>query len=139
MLDEIGEFSHVDDWIERHLGDGEDLMGFGHRVYRMCGPRADALKDMVNRVQNTRPRMALAETAEKAAMEALKVRHLNRNLETSVELITAILLEGTGLPRDLFAPVFATGRVLGWTAHIYEKVTSSFLIWRRRAMQVRYP
>jgi citrate synthase len=128
MLDEIGEFSRVDDWINQHLGDGERLMGFGHRVYRTRDPRADVLKGVVNRVQNTRGRMALAETVEKAAIEALKVRYPDRNLETNVELFTAVLLEGIGLPRDLFTPVFAMGRVLGWTAHIYEQVASSRLI-----------
>ncbi len=128
MLDEIGDSSHVDGWIERHLGDGERLMGFGHRVYRTRDPRADVLKGVVNRVQNTRARMALAETVEKAAIGALKVRYPDRNLDTNVELFTAVLLEGIGLPRELFTPVFAMGRVLGWTAHIYEQVASSRLI-----------
>lgn len=128
MLDEIGDSSRVGGWIEQHLGDGERLMGFGHRVYRTRDPRADVLKGVVNRVQNTRARIALAETVEKAAIEALKVRYPDRNLDTNVELFTAVFLEGIGLPRDLFTPVFAMGRVLGWTAHIYEQVASSRLI-----------
>ena len=38
MLDEIGEPSNIDAWIDRHLGDGERLMGFGHRVLSHPGP-----------------------------------------------------------------------------------------------------
>ena len=128
MLDEIGDESQVDDWIARHLGDGERLMGFGHRIYRTRDPRADVLKGVVERIVNTRDRMALAEAVEKASIAALAARYPDRNLDTNVELFTAVLLEGVGLSRDLFTPVFAMGRVLGWTAHIFEQVASSRLI-----------
>ena len=128
MLDEIGDPSRIDAWIEKHLGDGERLMGFGHRVYRTRDPRADVLKGVVARARNTRARMALAERVEKAAIAALAARYPDRNLDTNVELFTAVLLEGIGLPRALFTPVFAMGRVLGWTAHIFEQVASNRLI-----------
>ncbi|MFT6581263.1 MAG: citrate synthase, partial [Alphaproteobacteria bacterium] len=88
----------------------------------------DVLKSVVERVQNTRERMALAELVEKAAIAELAQRYPNRNLDTNVELFTAVLLEGIGLPRDLFTPVFAMGRVLGWTAHIFEQIDSARLI-----------
>ena len=128
MLDEIGDTSRVAGWIEQHLGDGARLMGFGHRVYRTRDPRADVLKEVVVGLSNTRARMDLAEEVEKAAIAALAARYPNRNLDTNVELFTAVLLEGIELPRDLFTPVFAMGRVLGWTAHIFEQVASSRLI-----------
>ena len=128
MLDEVGDTSQVDDWIARHLGDGERLMGFGHRVYRTRDPRADVLKRVVGQIQNTQARMALAEAVEQAAIAALAARYPDRNLDTNVELFTAVLLEGIGLPRELFTPVFAMGRVLGWTAHIFEQVASNRLI-----------
>ena len=128
MLDEIGEPSNIAAWIDQHLGDGERLMGFGHRVYRTRDPRADVLKTVVAHIQNTRERMDLAERVEKAAIAELAQRYPNRNLDTNVELFTAVLLEGIGLPRDLFTPVFAMGRVLGWTAHIFEQIDSARLI-----------
>lgn len=128
MLDEIGSEANIQPWIDRHLGDGERLMGFGHRVYRTRDPRADVLKGVVERLKNTRERMDIAEKVERAAIAELAARYPNRNLNTNVELFTAVLLEGIGLPRDLFTPVFAMGRVLGWTAHIYEQVASSRLI-----------
>ena len=128
MLDEIGQPSNISAWIDQHLGDGERLMGFGHRVYRTRDPRANVLKHVVARIQNTRERMDLAELVEKAAIAELAQRYPDRNLDTNVELFTAVLLEGIGLPRDLFTPVFAMGRVLGWTAHIFEQVESARLI-----------
>lgn len=128
MLDEIGDEARIAGWIDKHLGDGERLMGFGHRVYRTRDPRADVLKGVVGRVRNTRARMALAEQVEKAAIAELAARYPDRSLDTNVELFTAVLLEGIGLPRELFTPVFAMGRVLGWTAHVFEQVASNRLI-----------
>ena len=36
------------------------------------------------------------------------------------EFYTALLLDALGLPRALFTPLFAVGRVAGWTAHAME-------------------
>ena len=128
MFDDIGDEAGIQNWIDQHLGDGERLMGFGHRVYRTRDPRADVLKGVVARVGNTRERMDFAEKVERAAIDALAARYPERNLDTNVELFTAVLLEGIGLPRDLFTPMFAMGRVLGWTAHVLEQVASNRLI-----------
>ena len=125
MLDEIGDTSRVAGWIEQHLGDGARLMGFGHRVYRTRDPRADVLKEVVVGLSNTRARMDLAEEVEKAAIAALAARYPNRNLDTNVELFTAVLLEGIELPRDLFTPVFAMGRVLGCAPRSCRRMSGS--------------
>ena len=39
-----------------------------------------------------------------------------------------LLLDAVGIPRDLFTPVFAMGRVLGWVAHVWEQEKSGRLI-----------
>src|SRR6202000_889294 len=44
MLDAIGAPENARPWLERALDRGDRLMGFGHRVYRVRDPRADALK-----------------------------------------------------------------------------------------------
>ncbi|HSS52700.1 MAG TPA: citrate/2-methylcitrate synthase, partial [Thermoanaerobaculia bacterium] len=41
---------------------------------------------------------------------------------------TALLLHGLGLPTALFTPIFAVGRVAGWTAHALEQLATGRLI-----------
>ena len=50
MLDEIGRPENAQAWLEAALDRGDRLMGFGHRVYRVRDPRADALKRAVARL-----------------------------------------------------------------------------------------
>lgn len=54
--------------------------------------------------------------------------HPDRPLDTNVEFYTALALEAVGLPRELFTLAFAMGRVLGWTAHIFEQEQAGRLI-----------
>lgn len=132
MLDEIGEPANARAWIEQALARGDRLMGFGHRVYRVRDPRADALKAAVRRLNdgsNTRPgRLAFAEAVETAALAILKEKKPNRPLDTNVEFYTALLLEALGLPPTAFTCVFAMGRVAGWIAHAREQVAGGRLI-----------
>ena len=50
MLDAIGSSERIKPWVDSALARGERLMGFGHRVYRVRDPRADVLKDAIERL-----------------------------------------------------------------------------------------
>jgi citrate synthase len=132
MLDAIGEPANARAWIEAALDRGERLMGFGHRVYRVRDPRADALKGALRRLDlasSARPgRLALAEAVEAAALAILKDRKPDRPLDTNVEFYTALLLEALGLPPAAFTCVFAMGRAAGWIAHAREQLAGGRLI-----------
>jgi citrate synthase len=132
MLDAIGEPANARAWIEQALDRGERLMGFGHRVYRVRDPRADALKAAVRRLgaaRGQRPgRLALAEAVEAAALAILKARKPDRPLDVNVEFYTALLLEALGFPPEAFTCVFAMGRVAGWIAHAREQIAGGRLI-----------
>ena len=132
MLDAIGEPSNARAWIEHALDSGERLMGFGHRVYRVRDPRADALKRAVRALgegSNALPgRLAFAEAVEQAALDILKVRKPDRSLQTNVEFYTALLLEALAFPPEAFTCVFAIGRVAGWIAHAREQLAGGRLI-----------
>ncbi len=103
-------------------------MGCGHRVYRARDPRADVLKAALLPLRGATNRIAFAERVERAALAALARHHPGRRLETNVEFYTALLLDAVGIPRDLFTPVFAMGRVLVWTAHAYEQLGTGRLV-----------
>jgi citrate synthase len=132
MLDAIGTPENARAWIEDALARGDRLMGFGHRVYRVRDPRADALKAAVRKLtegSNVMPgRLAFAEAVERAALAILKERKPDRSLQTNVEFYTALLLEALAYPPSAFTCVFATGRVSGWIAHAREQLAGGRLI-----------
>ncbi|MGV8830850.1 MAG: citrate synthase/methylcitrate synthase [Devosia sp.] len=132
MLDAVGIPEQAPAWIAAELARGERLMGFGHRIYRVRDPRADALKSAVRMLAQSGAidpaRLALAEAIERSALAQLKAKKPDRPLETNVEFYTALLLEALGFPRQAFTGVFAMGRVGGWIAHAREQAETGRLI-----------
>ncbi|UJQ94925.1 citrate synthase/methylcitrate synthase [Mariluticola halotolerans] len=132
MLDAIGTPSNAETWLENAMARGDRLMGFGHRIYRVRDPRADALKaglaNLAAEGSIDSDRLILAETIETAALALLARKKPDRALETNVEFYTALLLEALGFPRAAFTCVFAMGRTTGWIAHAREQAENGRLI-----------
>lgn len=132
MLDAIATSANATPWLSGALDRGDRLMGFGHRIYRVRDPRADALKTAVRLLATSGAidpqRLALAEAIEAAALDLLKRKKPDRPLDTNVEFYTALLLEALGFPRTAFTCVFAMGRIAGWLAHAREQITTGRLI-----------
>jgi len=131
-LDSIGQPDRASAWLQEKLARGERLMGFGHRIYRVRDPRADALKgalqSLIRAGQVDARRLRLAEAVEASALELLAAKKPDRPLQTNVEFYTALLLEALGFPREAFTCVFAIGRTCGWIAHAREQILSGRLI-----------
>jgi citrate synthase len=128
---EIGTPERAEPVLRAMLARGERLMGFGHRIYRVRDPRADVLGAAAERFYaagGDAALYALARHVEATALRLLRERKPDRRLDTNVEFYTALLLHGIGLPRELFTPVFAVGRVAGWTAHCLEQLRDGRLI-----------
>jgi len=132
MLDAIGTAENAEPWIDAALARGDRLMGFGHRIYRVRDPRADALKGALRPLtaagEVDASRVALAEGVEAAALALLKRKKPDRALDTNVEFYTALLLEALGFPRSAFTCVFTMGRTGGWIAHAREQASTGRLI-----------
>jgi citrate synthase len=131
-LDSIDSPEAASTWLQDALDRGERLMGFGHRVYRVRDPRADALKEAIKSLaqagQVDPHRLRLAESVEAAALDLLAKKKPNRPLQTNVEFYTALLLEALDIPREAFTCVFAAGRSGGWIAHAREQMLNGRLI-----------
>jgi len=132
---EVGSPERAEAVLRAKLDRGERLMGFGHRVYRVRDPRADVLAGAAERFftgEGAGPEEArlweLARAVETTALSLLRERKPDRRLETNVEFNTALLLHGIGLPKDLFTPAFAIGRLGGWSAHCLEQLATDRLI-----------
>ena len=131
MLDAIEASGDATAWLSDEIAHGERIMGFGHRIYRVRDPRADALKAVVRQLASrneTGSRLAFAETVEQAALEVLRIAKPQRSIQTNVEFYTALLLEAVGFPKEAFSNVFAAGRVAGWIAHAREQQATGRLI-----------
>ena len=131
MLDEIGEAAKARAWLSGAVKRGDRLMGFGHRIYKVRDPRADALKAAVRKLAAKGTgggRIAFAEAVEQAALDVLRTEKPGRSLDTNVEFYTALLLEALGFPPEAFTCVFAMGRTAGWIAHAREQLASGRLI-----------
>jgi hypothetical protein len=76
-----------------------------------------------------------AQAFEEIAVDVLSGYKPDRPLETNVEFYTAILLDGVGVPKDLFTAAFAVSRVGGWMVHAREQLAVNRLI-RPRARYV---
>ncbi|MFB9950810.1 citrate synthase/methylcitrate synthase [Rhizobium puerariae] len=139
MLDAVGGAAHARAWLGQALDRGERLMGFGHRVYRVRDPRADALKKALRPLiatgQVDQARIGLAEAVEQAALAILRERKPDRPLDVNVEFYTALLLDALKFPREAFTGVFAIGRTAGWIAHAREQALEGRLI-RPRSIYV---
>lgn len=136
MLDAVGNPENATNWVRDELDAGRRIMGMGHRVYRVRDPRAAALEDALDGLHTER--LAIARAVEAAAESELARRHPDRPLRANVEFYTAILLEAVGVPRELFTPLFAAGRVVGWLAHIDEEAKVGRIL-RPRAEYVGPP
>jgi citrate synthase len=65
---------------------------------------------------------------EDVAVDILADRYPERRLDTNVEFYTAALLDGVGVPKELFTTSFAVSRVGGWMAHALEQLDDNRLV-----------
>ena len=132
MVFAIGSAECAEPYLRAKLAQGERLMGFGHRIYKVRDPRAEVLGAAARKFYNDEGRAdtlyELATAVEATAVRLLHEYKPGRNLQTNVEFYTALLLHGLGLPVELFTPTFAIGRVAGWVGHAREQIATGRLI-----------
>jgi citrate synthase len=128
QLTQIGDVDHAERWIRGALGRGERLMGFGHRIYRTTDPRAEALRHVAEGMAANAAWLRLAIDVEDVALRLLAEHKPDRVLKTNVEYYASVVLDGVGLPPDLYTPAFAVARTAGWCAHVLEQAEHGRLI-----------
>jgi len=124
MLDEIGTLDRVEEVVTGKLGRHERIMGFGHRVYKVEDPRATILRQWSRRLGEAKGDLRYYRLLEKV----VEVVHREKGLYPNLDLYSGSVYTLLGIPHDLFTPVFATSRVVGWTAHVLEEYDDLRLI-----------
>src|SRR5438128_113327 len=128
QLHEMGSPAAAEAWIRAALARGERLMGFGHRVYRAYDPRAAALRKEAEGLAAVAGWLQNAIAIEEIALRLLEEHKPDYPIKTNVEYYAAAVLQGVGLPPNLFPATFALARHAGWTAHALEQATANVLI-----------
>lgn len=139
MLDEIGDESNIDAFIERakDKNDPFRLMGFGHRVYKNFDPRAQVMRESCDEVlevlgMEDDPLFRIARRLEKIALE--DEYFIKKKLYPNVDFYSGIILKALGIPVNMFTVIFATGRTVGWIAHWHEMISGEYRIGRPRQL-----
>ena len=124
----------VADYIEKifkkEAGDGTGLVyGMGHAVYTLSDPRAVMLKSKAQQLAREKNRMDefnLLDAVEHLTPEVFeKVKGHRRDLCANVDLYSGFVYDMLNIPTDLYTPLFAVGRVVGWCAHRMEELINS--------------
>jgi citrate synthase len=128
MLEEIGDVSHIDEYIKRakDKNDSFKLMGFGHRVYKNFDPRAKLMRETCHEVLNELglhddPLFKLAIQLEKIALE--DEYFIEKKLYPNVDFYSGIVQRALGIPTQMFTGIFAMARTIGWIAQWNEMIS----------------
>ena len=113
QLHEMGSVKGGEAWMRAALARGERLMGFGHRVYRAYDPRAAALRTVAEGLTDVAGWLEMAVRVEEVALRVLAELKPGRVIKTNVEYYAAAVLQGVGLPPNLFPATFALARHAG--------------------------
>jgi citrate synthase len=127
MLEEIGEPENVEQYMADLLAAKKKVMGFGHRVYKAKDPRAKILEKMSEELgkRTGQPKwFAMSRRVEEIFQPLIAAKGIYPN----VDFYSASAYHVMGIPRDLFTPIFACSRVVGWTAHLLEQYADNRLI-----------
>jgi len=134
MLDEIGDEENAEAWILDAIAKKKKIMGLGHRVYKAYDPRARILHsyaEEITRRAGTERWLHIASIIERVMIEKLG----SKGIFPNVDFYSGTVMSSMGIERKLFTPIFATGRVAGWTAHAVEQLKDN-RIFRPRFIYV---
>jgi len=124
ILEEVGSAARAESWVREALAKKVRIMGFGHRVYKRGDPRATYLKkrcaELAEQVGKQQLE-AIAETIERVVRE-------EKGLLPNLDWPSARIYHYLGLPVELYTPLFAVSRVVGWCAHVIEQLDNNRLI-----------
>lgn len=138
MFDDMKQ--HVKDWtdeeevtgylrklLHKEAFDRKGLIyGMGHAVYSVSDPRALIFKSFVEKLANEKgyqKEFALYSMVERLAPQIIgEERHIYKGVNANVDFYSGLVYSMLGLPLELYTPIFATARIVGWSAHRLEEL-----------------
>jgi citrate synthase len=126
MAQEVGDAANAAAYVKAKRANKEPVMGFGHRVYRAEDPRARHMRDGVQKLSRELGQPHWYEILQ-ALVEAMKP-YARHGVNVNVDFYAGVVYFLHEIPEDLFVPIFAVGRVPGWTVQVLEQLHNNILI-----------
>jgi citrate synthase len=114
--------------IRKEAGDRSGLIyGMGHAIYTLSDPRAVILKRFAKNLAAKDPKMLeefeLFEAVERLTPEVFHdLTGSPKIMCANVDLYSGLVYKMLGIPVELYTPLFAMARMVGWCAHRVEEV-----------------
>ena len=110
------------------------IYGVGHAVYSTSDPRAVLFKSYVEKLSREKgleKEFALYSLVEKLAPIVIgEERHIYKGVSINVDFYSGFVYKMLGIPEQLFTPLFAIARIVGWSAHRMEELANNGKIIR---------
>ena len=110
------------------------IYGMGHAVYSISDPRARIFKQFVEKLAEEKGRMKdfrLYEMVERLAPVIIgQERHIYKGVSANVDFYSGFVYSMLELPLELYTPMFAIARIVGWSAHRMEELINTDKIIR---------
>lgn len=110
------------------------IYGMGHAVYSVSDPRAEIFKAFVEKLAVEKGRekdFALYSMIEHLAPEVIaEERKMYKGVSANVDFYSGLVYSMLDIPEELFTPMFAIARIVGWSAHRIEELVNADKIMR---------
>ena len=131
--DEVAHY--LDRLLNREAFDHAGLIyGVGHAVYSKSDPRAIVLKSFVEKLsveKGLHKEFELYNLVEKLAPKVIAgERQMYKGVSVNGDFYSGFVYKMLGLPTELFTPIFAIARMVGWSAHRMEELANNGKIIR---------
>lgn len=132
--------------LAKEAGDGSGkLYGLGHAVYTISDPRAVLLKKYAQHIAELKgyaEEFQLLQKVEELGIPMIQEAHrTDVPMCANVDMYSGLVYTMLGMPEDVFTPLFASARIVGWCANRIEEVVSGKRIMRPayRAVVTKVP
>ncbi len=102
------------------------IYGIGHAIYSVSDPRAQIFKGFVEKLAREKGRYeeyALYSMVERLAPQVIgEERHIYKGVSANVDFYSGFVYSMLDLPIELYTPMFAIARIVGWSAHRLEEL-----------------
>ncbi len=116
------------------------IYGMGHAVYSLSDPRAEVLKHYAKRLSDEKGLQedyALYETVGRLATKLIgEKRRIYKGVSPNVDFYSGLIYKMLDIPYELYTPLFAISRIVGWSAHRIEELVNDSKIIRPAYMNV---